>query len=198
MKKETKDTRQHILDTGYKLIVSKGFSSVGLAEILQSAGVPKGSFYYYFKSKEQFGEEIITGYFREYLAALEDIFQSGERSAYSCLMEYWQRWIETQSNECVDQKCLVVKLSAEVADLSEPMRLALLDGSSLVVERITQCIEEGISDSSIAKLDASTTAELLYNMWLGATLMSKLQRNADGLHQAMQTTMSILTSNTVV
>ena len=198
MKKETKDTRQHILDTGYKLIVSKGFSSVGLAEILHSAGVPKGSFYYYFKSKEQFGEEIITGYFREYLAALEDIFQSGERSAYSCLMEYWQRWIETQSNECVDQKCLVVKLSAEVADLSEPMRLALLDGSSLVVERITQCIEEGISDSSIAKLDASTTAELLYNMWLGATLMSKLQRNADCLHQAMQTTMSILTSNTVV
>jgi TetR/AcrR family transcriptional repressor of nem operon len=197
MKGDTNKTRQHILDSGYKLIVSKGFSSVGLAEILQSAGVPKGSFYYYFKSKEQFGEELIKNYFSEYLVALENIFQSRESSAYNRLMEYWQRWIETQSDSCVDQKCLVVKLSAEVADLSEPMRLALLKGSSRVVERIARCIEEGINDGSIAKVDAAMTAELLYNMWLGATLMGKLQRSADGLQKALEITTSILTSNTV-
>lgn len=197
MKKDTIETRQYILDTGYKLIVSKGFSSVGLAEILQSAGVPKGSFYYYFKSKEQFGEEIITSYFRKYLVALEDIFQPRGSSAYTRLMEYWHRWVETQSDECGDQKCLVVKLSAEVADLSEPMRLALLNGSSLVVQRIARCIEEGIADGSITKMNASRTAELLYNMWIGATLMSKLQRNADALHDAMQATTSILSCNTV-
>jgi len=197
MKKDTKETRQHILDTGYKLIVSKGFSSVGLTEILQSAGVPKGSFYYYFKSKEQFGEEIIINYFREYLVALENIFQLQGESAYKRLMEYWQRWIETQSDSCVDQKCLVVKLSAEVADLSEPMRIALLNGSSQVVQRIARCIEAGIDDGSIVKSNAAVTAEFLYNMWLGATLMSKLQRNADGLQQAMRITISILTNNTV-
>lgn len=198
MKKDTKETRQHILDTGYKLIVSKGFSSVGLTEILQSAGVPKGSFYYYFKSKEQFGEEIISNYFREYLVALENIFQLRGSSAYNRLMEYWQRWIETQSDSCVDQKCLVVKLSAEVADLSEPMRIALLNGSSQVVKRIAWCIEAGINDGSIVKSNAAVTAESLYNMWLGATLMSKLQRNADGLQQAMRITASILTNNTVI
>ena len=197
MKKDTKETRQHILDTGYKLIVGKGFSSVGLAEILLSAGVPKGSFYHYFKSKEQFGEEIIRSYFKEYLVALEDILQARDDSAYSRLMEYWQRWIDTQSDACVDQKCLVVKLSGEVADLSESMRLALLEGSSQVVERIARCIEEGIDDGSIAKMNAQTTAEMLYNMWLGTTLMSKLQRNAEGLHQALQTTKTILTNNTV-
>lgn len=197
MKKDTKETRQHILDTGYKLIVSKGFSSVGLTEILQSAGVPKGSFYYYFKSKEQFGEEIISNYFRKYLVALENIFQLRGSSAYNRLMEYWQRWIETQSDSCVDQKCLVVKLSAEVADLSEPMRIALLNGSSQVVQRIARCIEAGIDDESIVMSNAAVTAEFLYNMWLGATLMSKLQRNADGLKQAMRITTSILTNNTV-
>lgn len=197
MKKDTKETRQHLLDTGYKLIVSKGFSSVGLAEILQSAGVPKGSFYYYFKSKEQFGEEIIRSYFSEYLVALENIFQPRGNSGYDRLMDYWQRWIETQSDSCVDQKCLVVKLSAEVADLSEPMRLALRNGSVQVIERIAQCIEAGIDDGSIMKVDPSITADLLYNMWLGATLMGKLQRNADGLQRVLKITTSILTSNTV-
>lgn len=197
MKIDTKETRQHILDTGYRLIVSKGFSNVGLSEILQLAGVPKGSFYYYFKSKEQFGEEIITSYFGGYLVALEEIFQPQGNSAYARLLEYWQRWIDTQSDECVDQKCLVVKLSAEVADLSEPMRLALLSGSSSVVKRIAQCIEEGIRDGSIVDVDASATAELLYNMWLGASLMSKLNRSTDNLQRVMQTTTSILTRNTV-
>lgn len=197
MKKDTNETRQHILDTGYRLIVNRGFSSVGLTEILQSAGVPKGSFYYYFKSKEQFGEEIIKSYFREYLAVLETIFQPRETSAYNRLMEYWQRWIETQSDSCIDQKCLVVKLSAEVADLSEPMRLALLNGSSQVIARIAQCIETGIEDGSIVQVDAAMTANLLYSMWLGATLMSKLHRNTDGLQEAMRITISILKSNTL-
>jgi len=197
MKKNTTETRQHILETGYKLIVSKGFSGVGLSEILKSAGVPKGSFYHYFKSKEQFGEEIITNYFREYLIVLEDILQPRGNSAYDRLMKYWQLWIETQSDVCVDQKCLVVKLSAEVSDLSESMRLALLKGSSLVVARIAQCIEEGIGDGSITDMNASNTSNLLYNMWLGATLMSKLQRSADGLQQAEQTTRSILTCKAV-
>ena len=47
------NTRQHILETGQRIIVGKGFASVGLNEILTTAGVPKGSFYHYFASKEQ-------------------------------------------------------------------------------------------------------------------------------------------------
>jgi TetR/AcrR family transcriptional repressor of nem operon len=195
MKKDTKETRQHILDTGYRLIVNRGFSSVGLTEILQSAGVPKGSFYHYFKSKEQFGEEIIAGYFKDYLVGIENIFTQGGGSAYSRLMVYWQRWFETQSTACIDQKCLVVKLSAEVADLSEPMRIALMNGSSQTVRHIAACIEAGIVDGSIARMDAGRTAELLYNMWLGATLRSKLQRNDEGLQHALQATESILTGH---
>lgn len=197
MNTHTNETHQHILNTGHKLIVSRGFTNVGLAEILKAASVPKGSFYYYFTSKEQFGEELIKKYFREYLAALDQLFQAGNRTAYERLLDYWQRWLDTQTGACVDQKCLVVKLSAEVADLSEPMRLALLDGSSQVVGRIAQCIEAGIHDGSISRMDSRLTAELLYNMWLGASLMNKLHRSAEALQRVMDATMSILSNGTV-
>jgi len=198
MKTETNETRQHILETGYMLIAGKGFSSVGLSQILKHAGVPKGSFYYYFKSKDQFGEELIKSYFRNYLTALDELFKVGENTAYERLLSYWQRWLETQSDACADHKCLVVKLGAEVADLSEAMRLALLRGSSKVIERIAQCIEEGIRDGSICEMEPRLSAESLYNMWLGASLMSKLHRNAGALQRAMQTTKSILTSKTLI
>jgi len=57
------DTRDHLLATGEAVIRGKGFAAVGLAEILGEAGVPKGSFYHYFKSKEAFGAEMLARYF---------------------------------------------------------------------------------------------------------------------------------------
>ena len=188
----TQSNRQHILDVGYKLIAVKGFSCVGLSQLLQVAEVPKGSFYHYFKSKEQFGEALIQGYFEDYKSDLDTLFGNTNLNGYDRLMTYWQRWQSAQTQGCIDQKCLVVKLSAEVADLSEAMRLALLNGSAAVIQRLTACITTGIEDGSIAKLNPQSTAEMLYHMWLGASLMNKLGHNSDALDRAIETTKSVL------
>ncbi len=70
------DTRQHILATGKHIIAAKGFSCVGLAELLQASEVPKGSFYHYFKSKELFGQALLEDYFTDYLAQLDMLLQT--------------------------------------------------------------------------------------------------------------------------
>jgi DNA-binding transcriptional regulator YbjK len=57
------EVRQHILDTAMPIILGKGFSAVGLNEILATAGVPRGSFYHHFGSKEAFGEALLTSNF---------------------------------------------------------------------------------------------------------------------------------------
>jgi len=191
-------TKQQILDSGYPLIVSKGFSSVGLAQILQYAGVPKGSFYYYFKSKEQFGEELLLNYFAVYQLKLDELFDPTRGTGYARLMGYWQRWFETQTAEGPASKCLVVKLSAEVADLSEPMRLALLNGAEQIIGRIADCLDEGVRDGSICQLPAQASAELLYHLWLGASLMSKLQQNGQALEQTLQRTEALLNGKTLL
>lgn len=190
-------TKQQILDSGYSLIACKGFSTVGLAQILEYAGVPKGSFYYYFKSKEQFGEELLQTYFASYHLKLDGLFDPALGSGYARLMSYWQRWVETQTAEGPESKCLVVKLSAEIADLSEPMRLALLHGAEQIVARIAACLDEGVRDGSISALPAQPTAELLYHLWLGASLMSKLQQNGQALERALQSTETLLSGKTV-
>ena len=192
MKIETQSTRQHILDIGYQLIVRKGFSSVGLSLLLQAAEVPKGSFYHYFKSKEQFGEALITDYFDKYQIALDALFNDSTLTGYQRLMQYWQQWLHVQADGCIDQKCLVVKLSAEVADLSEAMRVALLNGSASIIDRLTTCVQIGINDGSIATQDPQSTAEMLYHMWLGASLMNKLGHSATALERTMVSTKAIL------
>lgn len=192
MNAQTKATRQHILETGYDLIVAKGFSNVGLSQLLQHAEVPKGSFYHYFKSKEQFGEALINDYFANYLERLNALFNSNAGCAYNRLISYWQRWIDVHEGLCGAQKCLIVKLSAEVSDLSDSMRLALLKGATSIILSISQCIEDGYQDGSIKVHNSQETAQLLYNLWLGASLMSKLTQDQASLELAMKTTQQIL------
>lgn len=192
MKKDTQLTRQHIIDSGYTLISSKGFTNVGLSQILKYADVPKGSFYHYFKSKEQFGKEIISDYFKHYLHSIDELFSTNKGTGLDRLIEYWLNWQTNQSNACENQKCLVVKLSAEVADLSEPMRLALEAGSLAVIDRIANCIETGITDGSITQMHAFETAEVLYQMWLGASLRNKLSRDPKIIERVLDATKSLL------
>ena len=187
------NTRQHILETGQRIIVGKGFASVGLNEILTSAGVPKGSFYHYFESKEQYGQALLQDYFDRYLADLDALFAAEAASAHERLMRYWQRWVDKQLDTCCEQKCMVVKLAGEVADLSDAMRVTLRDGTDQIVQRIARLIEAGVSDSSIPALEPAATAQTLYQMWLGASLLGKLHRNPDALNNAMQFTQKLLT-----
>lgn len=193
MTTEHKDVRQHILDTGKMVIVGKGFSAVGLAEILNAAKVPKGSFYHYFKSKEVFGEALLEDYFAGYNQRLQSLFSDKSMPAAARLMTYWSRWQDAQESDDLTGKCLVVKLSAEVADLSELMRNALKQGTEKLIAQLTACIADGIQDGSLsAGLIPEQTALALYELWLGATLLTKLRRDSSALDQAMLTTCKLL------
>ena len=81
MKANYDNTRQHLLDIGYQIMVIKGFSGVGLNEILKTANVPKGSFYHYFKSKEQYAQCLLEDYFHAYLINMDERFSLSSHTA---------------------------------------------------------------------------------------------------------------------
>jgi len=109
------------------------------------------------------------------------------------LMSYWQRWLETQCGDDAETKCMVVKLGGEVSDLSEPMRLALQRGTNHIISRLADGIEEGIADGSLPNdLVAADTALVLYNQWLGATVLTKIWHDQSALESSMCNTERIL------
>jgi len=190
---EHTDVRQHIIDTANPIILGKGFSAVGLSELLVAAEVPKGSFYHYFKSKEAFGEALLENYFSAYQARLSGLLKNGKGSAAERLMQYWQLWLETQTQDGTDGKCLAVKLGSEVSDLSEPMRIALERGTTRIIELIAECIREAQEDGSLAAdIKPTESALTLYNLWLGATVLTKIRRDPIALETAMAATRRLL------
>ena len=193
--------RHHLLDCGERLVARKGFVGVGLAEILSTAGVPKGSFYHYFASKERFGEALLTRYTAAYLEQLDRLLRADGTPARTRLMRYWAHWNVSQCDSAAADcssgegtgKCLIVKLSAEVADISEAMRLALRDGTEQVVQRIADCIDEGRADGSLpTALPPHDTALTLYQLWLGASLLAKLRRDGSAFDHALRSTERLL------
>lgn len=187
------DVRENILATGQRIIAGKGFSGVGLNEILATAGVPKGSFYHYFGSKEAFGEAMLESYFEEYLAELDQTLRQPAQTMAERLMNYWQDWQDNQISFDCQGKCLAVKLGAEVADLSETMRLALKRGTAGIIERLAQAIETGMKEGSLSiDGDPYSTAQSLYQLWLGASVMVKIVRTKQPFETAMLTTRQVL------
>ena len=186
------DTRQQIIDTAKSIMLGKGFAAVGLNEILTQANVPKGSFYHYFKSKEQFGDALLEDYLDGYLAHIDAWLSPESKSSpekgtvKARLLAYFQNWLDTQTADTTQDKCLVVKLSAEVTDLSETMRLTLHRGTDRIINRIALCVQEGIDNGEFsANLNAPFVTREIYYMWIGATLFTKVNRSRDALESAM-------------
>ena len=193
VRRQNQDTRTGLLDAAERIFATKGYAAVGINEVLSSVGVPKGSFYHYFSSKDAFGEAVIERYFEEYLADLDQIMNNAEQTWAERLMAYWASWHATQSLDDCQGRCLAVKLGAEVADLSEPMRLALKAGSSAVIDRLERAIIGGTTDGSLTlRGEPRTVAEGLYELWLGASVMAKIHRSLAPLESARSLTRQIL------
>ena len=190
---DTSDVRDNILATGQRLMAGKGYSAVGLNEILTAAGVPKGSFYHYFGSKDAFGEALLDSYFEDYLAEIDVTLALPGLSMAQRVLRYFEVWQQTQSFFDCQGKCLAVKMAAEVADLSEAMRLSIRRGTSGIVSRLAAAIEAGVAEGSLTiSGDAVATARSLYQLWLGASVMVKIERDVAPFATAMQTTRDML------
>lgn len=182
-------TRQQILDTARTIIAGKGFSAVGLSEILATAGVPKGSFYHWFDSKEQFGESLLERHFEAYLQQVDASLSKAGCTAPERLLAFFGQWHASQSGNDLKLRCLVVKLSGEVCDLSEPMRVALERGTAQVLARLQDCLADGIAAGELANCPVPCdVAQQFYQQWLGATLLARIQRSCEPLDQALAQT----------
>lgn len=190
---ETHDTRESILAHGQRIMAGKGFSAVGINEVLSAAGVPKGSFYHYFGSKDAFGEALLDSYFEEYLAELDATLTAPGLNMAQRLMNYWTFWKDNQLFYDCQGKCLAVKLAAEVADLSESMRRALMRGTTGIIERLARAIEAGAAEGSLS-IDSTPreVATSLYQLWLGASVMVKIVRTPQPFENALSVTRDTL------
>ncbi|HBZ16889.1 MAG TPA: TetR family transcriptional regulator [Pantoea sp.] len=182
------DTREHLLATGEQVCLQRGFTGMGLIEMLALADVTKGSFYHYFRSKEAFGVALLERYFANFLQQIEQQLNQPGLTPTERLLQHF-RYAETlfiEQGHIVG--CLGVKLSAEVCDLSEPMRDALQHGANAIIAAYMRCLTQVAAEQPLPfNQTPQQLAQRCYLLWLGASLQSKISREPGPISLALET-----------
>ena len=113
--------REVLLRCGMELLTEQGFSATGLEAVLKRATVPKGSFYYYFASKEAFGREVMDAYDAYFGKKLDRWLQDGSRAPLDRLMDFVADASAGMRKHEFRRGCLVGNLSQELGALPRPI-----------------------------------------------------------------------------
>ena len=172
------NTRDRIIETGAAIIHRKGFNHTGIQEILTAAGVPKGSFYNYFKSKNDFGLAIVdyfSGHFRQIASqTLDDTAISPLNRIYQFLSAFMQHF-ESQNYA---GGCPIGNLAQEMGDLNPEFRAKLKESIDMMIDAYSQVLAAAQQDGKIMKnLNIQDTASFIVAGWHGAIIQMKLTKS---------------------
>ncbi|MDR3403656.1 MAG: TetR/AcrR family transcriptional regulator [Chthoniobacter sp.] len=183
----TLTTKERILDAAEEIMLQKSFHSVGLNEILSAVKVPKGSFYHYFQSKEQFGVELLKHYVADASVFKRKALLSTELSEDPAerLAAYYDLAIANLMGNSCQCSCLVAKLASEVATFSDDMRAVLADGMREWRGFLEKLIVEGQEKGVFRKeLNAAATAAMAQDLWMGANQRMQVEKSVTPLRAA--------------
>ena len=176
------ETRAALVRTGLVRLTEKGFTATGLDEILKAAGVPKGSFYHYFDSKEAFGAELIDRYGTYFANKLERFLTDGTRSPLARLEAFIADAEASMERFAYSRGCLVGNLGQEMGALPESFRQQLGNVFADWQRRTAACLREAQAAGEVGgHQDADHLAVFFWIGWEGAVLRAKLERRSSPL-----------------
>ncbi len=163
-----------LIDIGTDIIAEQGFNATGINAVLSRAGVPKGSFYHYFSSKEDFGLAVIDAFAEAHDRRLADVFEDVGISPLERLRRFLALGKADMASCDHSRGCLIGNLGQELSARNEVFR-ARLDGVLSAWERrLVDCLEQAQADGQVpADLDPSALAAFIMAGWEGAILRAK-------------------------
>jgi TetR/AcrR family transcriptional repressor of nem operon len=176
MSKET--TKTILLETGKRIFLERGYNHSGIETILQAAGIPKGSFYYYFQSKEDFGLQVLNRFAEDVRANFERCLGDASLTPLGRLRRYFEEVCHRLESQQCRNGCLVGNLSQELADQSEAFRARLQEIFDGIRDRYAECLKHAQAAGEIPPdLDVRELAEFCLSSWQGAILRAKAARS---------------------
>ncbi|MDA8414095.1 MAG: TetR/AcrR family transcriptional regulator [Desulfobacteraceae bacterium] len=185
---EKKDTRAEIIARGTEMISLQGYNATGIDAILKKAGVPKGSFYHYFGSKEDFGLAVIDHFAERYDQRLDTFLKDDEVTPLSRVRNYLESGLARLTQNQCTKGCLIGNLGQELADQNERFRARLDEIFQSWKECFAVCLREAQSTGELAAdMDAGVVAGFILSGWEGAILRSKVMRSPQPLQDFIDT-----------
>ncbi len=176
------DVRGHILTTGADLVHKQGFNNTGIQEILKAAGVPKGSFYFYFENKEDFGLNLIDHFLEQFAGMAGQTLQNESVSPLQRVRDFFSTTHGYFEEHGFTRGCPVGNLAQEMGDLSEAFRSKLSGSIDVMATALGQVLQEAVTAGEVrSDLQPQETAYFIVASWHGALLRMKVTKSREPL-----------------
>ena len=173
-----RETREQLVRCGIEILTEKGFASTGIDQVLKKVGVPKGSFYHYFTSKDDFGRAVIDGYAAYFARKLDRWLLDESRRPLDRLRDFVADGCNGLQRFEFRRGCLIGNLGQELGSTHDGFRAPLEEVFRDWQGRVERCLEAARAAGDLApEADCARLAELFWIGWEGAILRAKLVRD---------------------
>jgi TetR/AcrR family transcriptional regulator, transcriptional repressor for nem operon len=179
------DTKERLIASVLELVSERSYANVGVQELCEHSNAKKGSFYYFFKSKQDLmlealehqaqvvNNKILTPAFSSNVAPLERI----ERM-FNLTYEY-QKSLKRKTGRVTG--CFFGNLALELSTQDEAIRRLLDKIFHRQIELIKQCLEEAVAMRQLPEIDIQLTAEAILAYWQGVIMFAKVRNEPEML-----------------
>lgn len=180
------NTRDKLIAMSIDAMSVKGFNNTGIAEILARVNVPKGSFYHYFKSKDELGLAIIEHYGQQLQTGLVEHLATSTGSALTRLRSYFESILTYFGGNLGSCNCLLGNLGQELSMQNSVMRDAIFVHYRAIENQIAKCLIQAKAEGELAPgLDPQVLAKMFFASWEGCLVRSRLEQSEQPLRDLL-------------
>jgi TetR/AcrR family transcriptional repressor of nem operon len=186
------DTREILIDHGLKALLDNGYDGTGIGPVLKSAGIPKGSFYHFFESKEAFALAVLETYAQRYRSVRSEILSDRSEAPISRLRHYFN-YLERLFDDDGVHGCLFGSLSQSTTLRSDAFRSKLNRTFAEWQGELAQVLREAQERGDLsATLDTDQTAAFVIDAYEGALMRARAEESAAPLRRFTSITLERL------
>ena len=190
---QRKHDKDQILVKGLELVREKGYNNTGIEDILKVNGIPKGSFYNFFKSKEDFIVKAMQKYTQSQTEWIRGFLENTSQTPLRRLKQFYETLIILNQQEEGRKGCPIGNLSQEMGGLSDPISYCADESMERINAVITACIAAGQQQGEIrTDYPAKQLAHYIHNSFYGALVRTKAGRDQKHFDIFMEMTFAFI------
>ncbi len=183
--------KDFLLEAGIKVMATRGYNGTSIQDIVDAADVPKGSFYTYFKSKEDFALAAIDMVAEERIKSTKRLVNDRSIAPLARLKMFFESSIPGCDSN-VNGGCFIGNMCQEMSDSNETIRLKVRQMMRNKTQMIEDLLDEARLDGSLkSTVPSSLLAEFLFNAWEGTLMRMKATKCREPLDAFISTLPSI-------
>jgi len=182
-------TQQRIIDSAFELMYAQSYAEVGVAAICEKADVKKGSFYHFYKSKQELAIAVLEAKFWEYKESILDTTFTGKLSPLDEIALFAEKIYQFQADVKAATGnvlgCPFGNIALELSSQDEAIRSKIEHIFTRSMDSLRGCLQRGVDnkDAQLSGIDVSATADAMYAYLEGIILFAKAQNNTDVIRQ---------------